>query len=147
MKYIIDPTKPFEGAVVTSMKDDVHSDYGGETLDELKAHYKTPDLVAVPPETVAELVEQHRQKLNKEPFEEITEEKYEDLFDCLPPARMLKDMFFVGECYQYDLYPFCFTIGGRYFEGKRILNSSIQVLREEIQEFYNNLIKSEANDN
>lgn len=147
MKYVIDPTKPFEGAVVTSMHDDVHSDYGGETIEELRVREKNPELTVVSPEKVTELVNEHRQKLNKEPFEEITEERYEDLFDCLPPARMLKDMFFVGECYQYDLYPFCFTIGGRYFMGKRILNTSIQTLREEIQEFYDNLIKSEAHGN
>ncbi len=147
MKYIIDPTIPFEGAVVTSMSDDIHSDYGGETLEELKASHNNPNLEAVSPEKVTELVNKHRAELNKAPFKEIDEDRYYDAMDCLPPKRMLRDAFFVGECYQYDLYPFCFKVGNRYFEGRRILNTPKETLYAEIKEFYDNLIKSEANDN
>ena len=146
MKYIIDPTIPFEGAVVTSMSDDIHSDYGGETLEELKKVQNNPNLTAVDPKRITELVNEHRLSLNKSPFKEIDEDRYYDAMDCLPPAKMLRNAFFVGECYQYDLYPFCFTIGGRYFEGRRILNTPKEKLYEEIKEFYDNLIKSEAND-
>ena len=101
---------------------------------------------SVSPEKVTELVNQHRASLNKEPFKEIDEERYYDAMDCLPPKRMLRDAFFVGECYQYDLYPFCFKIGGRYFEGRRTVDTPKETLYAEIKEFYDNLIKSEAND-
>lgn len=147
MKYIIDPTVEFTGAVVTSMSDDIHNDYGGETLEELKQRDNNPALIAVDSEEVTKLVKEHRDKLNKEPFIEIDEDRYDDLFDCLPPARMLHDAFFVGECYQYDLYPFCFKIDGRYFQGKRILNTPKDVLYAEIKEFYANLKNKEANGN
>lgn len=147
MKYIIDPSIPFEGAVVTSMSDDIHSDYGGETLEALKKTQNNPNLTAVTLERVAELVNEHRAMLNKTPFKEIDEGRYYDAMDCLPPARMLRDAFFVGECYQYDLYPFCFKMGDRYFEGRRSLSTPAENLYAEIKEFYDNLTKSEANGN
>jgi len=147
MKYIIDPTIPFTGAVITSMSDDIHSDYGGETLEELKVREKNPNLVAVDPDKVTELVNEHRRQINKEPFKEIDEERYEDLFECLPPFKMWHDMFFVGECYQYDIYPFCFKIEGRFFTGKRSVTIPADTLRAEIHEFYDNLIKAEADGN
>lgn len=147
MKYIIDPTIQFEGAVVTSLSDDEHSDYGGETLEELKNIHNNPHLTAVSPEKVTELVNEHRKALNKSPFKEIDEDRYYDAMDCLPPARMLRDAFFVGECYQYDLYPFCFKVGDRYFEGRRSLSTPAENLYAEIKEFYDNLTKSEANGN
>lgn len=144
MKYIIDPTKPFNGAVVTSMSDDVHNDYGGETLEELKAIHHNQALEAVDPEKIQELVEAHRAEINKSPFQEIDEERYYDLMECVPPARMLHNAFFVGECYQYDIHPFCFTIGGRYFEGKRVLKTPKEELYKEIKDFFSNLTKNES---
>lgn len=147
MKYVIDPMVPFEGAVVTRMHDDIHSDYGNETLEELREREKNPNLITVDPEKVTELANEHREKLNSEPFKEISEDRYEDLLDCLPPKRMLRDAFFVGEPYQYDLYPFCFKVGGRYFEGRRIVSTPKEILYAEINKFYQGLLKSEANGN
>ena len=147
MKYVIDPTVEFTGAVVTSMSDNEHSDYGGETIEALRAREHNPELTVVAPERVAELVNEHRRKLNEKPFREIDEDRYWDLYECLPPKRNLRNCFFVGECYQYDLYPFCFTIGGRFFEGERIINTPREELYAEIQNFYSNLIKEEANGN
>ena len=118
MKYVIDPSEPFTGAVITQMSDDLHCDYYGKTIEEL------------------------RRKLNTAQFVEIDEERYWDLYECLPPARVLRNCFFVGECYQYDLYPFIFKVGGRFFEGKRVVNTPKEELYAEIQEFYANLTKS-----
>ena len=87
MKYIIDPTIPFEGAVLTSMNDNNHSDYGGETLEKLKAAHNNPNLEAVSPEKVTELVNQHRASLNKEPFKEIDEERYYDAWTVCHPRE------------------------------------------------------------
>ena len=36
MKYVVDASE-FKGYVITSMSDDIHSDYGGETLGDLNA--------------------------------------------------------------------------------------------------------------
>ena len=35
----------------------------------------------------------------------------------MPPIRYTERFFFVGEPYSGSLYPFCFTLGGRYFKG------------------------------
>lgn len=144
MKYIIDPTVEFTGCVITSMSDDVHSDYGNETLEELRSNNKNPSLIAVGPDKMSEMVNNHRSRLNSEPFIEIDEERYYDLLDCLPPERMLSGCFFVGECCQYDIYPFCFTIDGRFFQGKRIISTPREKLYAEIKEFYQNLKMKEA---
>ena len=45
MKYIID-SRYFDGTCLTSMSDDMHSDYGGETLEALREREKNPYLVA-----------------------------------------------------------------------------------------------------
>ena len=95
MKYIID-SRYFDGACLTSMSDNLHSDYGGETLEELRERERNPHLTTVSPERMALLVRRYARSLCK-PFREITEERYYDLLDCLPPARMGSGWFFVGE--------------------------------------------------
>lgn len=39
MRYIID-SRYFDGTCLTSMSDDMHSDYGGETLEALREREK-----------------------------------------------------------------------------------------------------------
>lgn len=95
MRYIID-SRYFDGTCLTSMSDDMHSDYGGETLEALREREKNPYLVAVSPVRMTLLVKRYTRALCK-PFHEITEERYYELLECLPPARMQSDWFFVGE--------------------------------------------------
>lgn len=94
MRYIID-SRYFDGTCLTSMSDDMHSDYGGETLEALREREKNPYLVAVSPVRMTLLVKRYTRALCK-PFHEITEERYYELLECLPPARMQSDWFFVG---------------------------------------------------
>ena len=119
MKYIFD-SRFFDGSCLTSMSDDLHSDYGGETLEELREREKNPSLIAVSPGRMALLVKRYSRALSR-PFREITEERYCDLFECLPPARMGRGWFFVGEPYYGSLYPFCFRSGDRFFMAERPL--------------------------
>lgn len=86
MKYIID-SRYIDGACLTSMSDNLHSDYGGETLEELRERERNPHLTAVSPGRMALLMRRYTRSLCK-PFREITEERYYDLLDCLPPERM-----------------------------------------------------------
>ncbi len=114
MRYIID-SRYFDGTCLTSMSDDMHSsDYGGETLEALREREKNPYLVAVSPVRMTLLVKRYTRALCK-PFHEITEERYYELLECLPPARMQSDWFFVGEPYYRNLYALCFESDGRYF--------------------------------
>lgn len=131
MKYVVDATE-FKGYVITSMSDDVHSDYGGETLEELKARENNPNLIAVTSEEVDNLLNRHRQELIDKPFEEITKERYYDMFECLPPERMGHNWFFLGEPYSYDLFHFCFTVDDRYFMGLRRIGTPKEELQKDI---------------
>lgn len=119
MRYVID-SRYFDGSCLTSMHDGTHSDYGGETLQELRERERNPFLVAVSPEKILFLTRRYVRILCT-PFREITRKDYYSLFECVPPARMGRHWFFVGEAYFGDLYPFCFTRDGRYFKGERPL--------------------------
>lgn len=143
MKFVIDASSEFDGSVITSMCDDEHCDYSGSTLDQLKVEKKNPNLRLATPEEIRDLVNLDRKNKNRKAFKEITEEKYYDLLDCLPPKRMGTNWFFVGECYQYDLYPFCFTIDGRYFMGERIVSTPQKELQQEMNDFYNSIKEKE----
>lgn len=132
MKYIID-SRYFDGTCLTSMSDDRHNDYGGETLEELHEREKNPYLIAVSPGRMSLLAKRYTRALSR-PFREITEERYYDLFECLPPARMGSGWFFVGEPYYGDLYPFCFRSRGRFFQAERSIRLSDAEIFRQIRE-------------
>lgn len=129
MKYIID-SRYFDGACLTSMSDGLHSDYGGETLEELRRREDNPRLTVVSPARMTLLVKRYIKALAR-PFREITAERYYDLFDCLPPARMGRGWFFVGEPYYGNLYSLCFHSGDRFFIAERsICLTSAEITRQ-----------------
>lgn len=132
MKYIID-SRYFDGTCLTSMSDDMHSDYGGDTLEALREREKNPYLVAVSPVRMTLLVKRYTRALCK-PFHEITEERYYELLECLPPARMQSDWFFVGEPYYRNLYALCFESDGRYFRAERPIRLSNAEIYRQIRE-------------
>ena len=132
MRYIID-SRYFDGTCLTSMSDDMHSDYGGETLEALREREKNPYLVAVSPVRMTLLVKRYTRALCK-PFHEITEERYYELLECLPPARMQSDWFFVGEPYYRNLYALCFESDGRYFRAERPIRLSNAEIYRQIRE-------------
>lgn len=133
MKYIID-SRYYDGACITSMRDDVHGDYYGETLEELRLRYNNPYLVAVSPRRVYHLEERYERAL-AQPFSEITEERYWDLLDCVPPKRQHRNWFFVGECHSGTLHALCFRLGNRYYTGLRSLSLSDDDICRQIKEF------------
>lgn len=117
LKYIVD-SRCFNGVCLTSMSDGTHSDYGGENLEELRTRENNPYLKAVAPSELDKMLRIYHQSL-QEPFKEITEEDYYDLLDVLPPLRMRRNSFFVGEPYCGNMYSFCFSREERYFKGLR----------------------------
>lgn len=133
MKYIID-SRYYDGACITSMRDDVHSDYGGDTLEELCKRYDNPYLVAVSPQRIYHLEMRYERAL-MQPFSEITEERYWDLLECVPPKRQHRDWYFVGECHSGTLHALCFRLGDRYFTGLRSLSLSDNDIYRQINAF------------
>ena len=115
LKFIID-SRFFRGYCLTSLSDGVHSDYDGETLEELRVRENNPYLVAITPDEIYKRNRIYEQSLCA-PFREITEKAYNDYLNVLPPIRYIGHFFFIGEPYSGNLYPFCFTAGERYFKG------------------------------
>lgn len=115
IKYVID-SRFFRGYCLTSLSDGTHSDYGGETLEELRVSERNPYLISVPGKELDKRLRIYEKSLCGS-FREITEETYYDSMNVLPPIRLTGRYFFVGEPYSGNLYPFCFNVGGRYFKG------------------------------
>ena len=104
LKFVVD-SRSFDGSCVTTMSDGIHGDYHHETLEELRDREKNPYLTAVSGNTVRKMIRIHLQSLCA-PFSEITEERYFDYMDVLPPIRHTRNFFFLGEPYHADIYRF-----------------------------------------
>lgn len=86
LKFVVD-SHSFDGSCVTTMSDGIHGDYHHETLEELRDREKNPYLIAVSGNTVRKMIRIHLQSLCA-PFSEITEERYFDYMDVLPPSAI-----------------------------------------------------------
>lgn len=136
MKYVIDPTELFDGSVITNMSDDVHCTYTGRTIEELRRDHDNPCLQIVSEEAVRNLYLDYEDRLHNGPTEEIDKETFDWSYNCLPPARNMGNMFFVGEPYYGKIFPFCFTVDGRYFRCRKRIDTPKKQLEKEIAEFY-----------
>lgn len=134
LKFVVD-SRFFRGYCLTSLSDGTHSDYGGETLEELRINEENPYLIAISPDQIYKRNRIYEQSLCA-PFREITEEDYNDYLNVLPPIRYTGRFFFVGEPHSGSLYPFCFTVGGRYFKGLYSVRASKDELERVITKHY-----------
>ncbi|WP_455606362.1 hypothetical protein [Bacteroides sp.] len=137
LKFVVD-SRSFDGSCVTTMSDGIHGDYHHETLEELRDREKNPYLITVSGNTVRKMIRIHLQSLCA-PFNEITEERYFDYMDVLPPIRHTRNFFFLGEPYHADIYRFCFRAGGRYFTGLRSVTTPRKELERQMDNHYRNI--------
>lgn len=114
MKYIVD-CRFFSGFVFSTMHDDFHCDYSGNTLQELKQIEQNRYLIKIEDKRLNVLLNRYRKSLTAQ-IKEISSERYWELYNCLPPERVGFNWFFVGEPYFSDLFPLCFTIKGKYYK-------------------------------
>ncbi len=91
-RYIVD-SRYFDGTCLTFMTDGFRSDFGGETLEEMRVRENNPYLTSVTRQRIDKMLHLYLQALSA-PFSEITKEEYHDLMDVLPPIRLEKDSFF-----------------------------------------------------
>ncbi len=134
LRYVLDPDN-FTGSVLTSMHDGVHSDYGNhETIEELRVRENNTKLMAITREELYPLWVNYQESLQK-PFEEITEKRYYELKNCLPPERWINSGFFVGEPYYGNLYSLCFNHKGKYYSALRNIRLSDETLEKQIIDF------------
>ncbi len=134
IKYVID-SRFFRGYCLTSLSDGTHSDYGGETLEELRVSERNPYLISVSGKELDKRLRIYEKSLCGS-FREITEETYYDSMNVLPPIRLTGRYFFVGEPYSGNLYPFCFNVGGRYFKGLYSARAPKEILEKIIDSHY-----------
>ncbi len=146
MKYVIDPTQLFDGSVIISMADGVHCSYTGRTIEQLRKDHDNRCLQVIGEEALRNLYLDYEDRLHNGPVEEIDEETYDYSYNCLPPARNMTNMFFVGEPYYGNIFPFCFMAEERYFRCRKRLNTPKEQLEKEIAEFMSNLKQKEHED-
>ena len=95
-KYVID-SRCFSGTCITSMKDGVHCDYYNDTTEQIRVRENNPNLIAISDSRMNLYIKRYKQSLQL-PFTEITEDRYDDLMNCVPPKRLSQYSFFMGEC-------------------------------------------------
>ena len=134
LRFIID-SRCFDGSCLTVMSDGIHSDYGHETLEELRERENNPSLIAVPGNAICKKMQIHLQSLCA-PFCEITEEDYFDYMDTQPPIRHTRNFFFMSEPYHAGIHRFCFRTDGRYFTGLRSVNTPRKDLEQQMDRHY-----------
>lgn len=138
-KFVICSSEPFRGYVYTCMTDGIHSDYGKETIEEIRERNPGRTFKIIDDAELDELLDAYYKEISSDPFSEISEEKYYDLFECLPPARMGSGWFFVGEPFNFDVHLFCFEADGKYYCAHRRVGTPKNDLMKEINEFVKTL--------
>ena len=117
------------------MSDGVHCDYFGNTLEELREKENNPYLIALPVKPLAKRVRIYMESLCGL-FKEISEARYYDQLNVLPPIRHNRNSFFMGEPYHGNLHSFYFKTGNRYFTGLRPVDTPHAELQRQIGEHY-----------
>lgn len=131
MRYVVD-SRYFDGTCLTSMSDGKTNDYGEhETIEELRERENNQFLLPVSSERMDLLYKRYAYSLQL-PFEEITEERYDDLMNCVPPLRMGHNWFYLGEEYSDGLHLLCFNVSDRYFSGLRSKRLSAAQIQQQI---------------
>ena len=138
--YIVNP-KEFKGYAITTLKANDVSEletarcpYSKKTISELKQEYGE-SIVALTWDEFYEQIEKPYLISLQKPFSEISEEVYEDMLNCLPPAKWHDfapglNVFFCSEGYTADLHG-CYIrdkVNNKYYSAIR----SIYISDEEL---------------
>lgn len=136
--YIIDESKPFNGSVENTMTclpefgTPEYVDYMEKptTFEEYKKLNPEKKLKILTREDVEKYLDKHRNDIQG-PWEEITEDEYYNLLECLPPKKWRDigeniSVFAVGECYTMDLYTHCIfdRSKNKYYKALRPIGST-----------------------
>lgn len=99
---------------------------GGETFEEYNKR-KGGGCKVVNEEELRVLIEEHNNSLITE-FKEITEDRYFDLLECLPPLKHHTyrgaEIFFISEALTGNLHTCCVGINNKYYSATRKRNES-----------------------
>lgn len=143
--YIVDTSQPYNGRIVNTM----NAPKSGQTLENTGVHYvnipfsqyndqKGGHLIALGFDDYYQNYEKPYLESLQKPFQEITEEKYYDLLECLPPKRWTQDdstginFFFLSEAYTSHLHSCVVRYEGKYYVALRSILDSTKKIIESI---------------
>jgi len=134
--YIIDTTNAFAGSILNHMpyapkgeRDNIIVPYQDQktTFKEYNKLYNGKLIAMTWEEFNEDFYKEHLLKLQK-PFEEIEEDDFFYMFECLPPVRYTNlgglEYFFISEAYTQNLHTLCISAKGKYFKALRPVNMS-----------------------
>jgi hypothetical protein len=150
-KYIIDPSVKFTGACETTITHEkgtqpkyvdyssyLHNDDKGNlTFEEYKKKLNKPQLIIIDPEEMQKKYWQPYYDSLKSDWSEITEKRFNDLLECLPPQRWTStgrkgSFFFMMEAYTADLHTCCVQIDEKYYSSLRSIKESSKSIIESL---------------
>ncbi len=111
IQYIIKAATPYSGKAQSILKDGMVAYSNGLNFEQYQRS-KGEKFTLISEEEHEELQRKYRKSLISE-FTEITEDKYYEMLNVLPPTRFHNyrgaEIFFVSECHTLDLYN-CFIM-------------------------------------
>ena len=131
--FIVDSDN-FTGGIYSYMTDGKHSDFTGETLEEMRQRNNNPNLQLVPLEEINRMTLEYHSKLQG-PFEEIAEDYYYYYLGAVLPKRNKGGRFFSSEAYYGCVHRFCFRTDDRFFTALRDIRLSDDELSKQIADF------------
>lgn len=118
--YLTETGDAFKGYVIAEIVNG-RSTYSKQTVEELRAERPDSELTLVSGEELAEMLEAYYATLATD-REEITEARYWDLLECLPPCRFTQadgcEVFHISERLTGNLVTWCahVTAEDKYYE-------------------------------
>ena len=111
---------PTTGRIYTFLDRNGRSFWGGETLEEMRAQGRISDQAyALPTIEALELEEQSQRQRYCTGPRRITQERYEELLNCLPPERWIRGVgygsFRLSERLTGAIATFCVRIGDSFY--------------------------------
>jgi len=118
-KYIIDASKEFAGTVLNTIINGKVSNYSGEPLT-LAEYAEQPqnegrELKVIDSEELKELIDKHRAGMIQD-FQEISEGRYWEMLEVLPPMNYNGTYFQISEALQYDIRSTFTKKNGKFYE-------------------------------
>lgn len=139
LRYIIDKKEGYKGFIENVIGEDgiVHyTDF--LNFEEYKKEKANENLVVIDQKQLEEETGKYKRSRMKV-FEEITEEEFYRLYECLPPVRPKKRCgafsFFMQEAWVLSLHTFCFKYNGNYYKGIRDILQKEEDLERDIDTF------------
>lgn len=137
--YIFDPTN-YKGSIencLTRWEDGtetIHYMDKGMTFDQYKAIKGNENLIALEWEEFNDKYRKPHLDNIVHNWAEISEERFYDMFECLPPIMISGRplAFFMGECYTENIYTFCAEHKGKFYSSPMYRNTPPNDLKQSL---------------